>query len=147
MSTQPSAESSTVGHVTSSSGGDPQHEQRALAPIRWPKPSGGTVAALVVWAIGLVVAVVVPAIIAPPEFGMTSSDASGTADPAPPTSVSGTAIGLAMGVTVLGCLVMLFSAYALHRRTGSIGAAILAFVPTFVVVASGAIIATMLLLA
>ena len=122
------------------------HEHRALAPIRWPKPDRGTVATLVIFGIGLVVAVVLPAIIAPPQFDQSSTITEGTADPAPESSVTGAQVGIAMGVTVLGCMVMMFSAYALHRRTGSIGAAILAFVPTFVVAVSGAIIATMLLL-
>ena len=144
MSTQHSAGAAPSGsHAPSSGAAQPEH--RALAPIRWPKPDRATVVALVIWAVGLVVAVLLPALIAPPEFGQTSTF-EGTADPHVEAQVSGVRIAVAMGATLLGALVMLVAAYAVHRRTGSIGAAILAFVPSFVVVVSGAIIATMLLL-
>ncbi|WP_146099551.1 hypothetical protein [Kineococcus xinjiangensis] len=129
------------------SGGDAHHEHRALAPIRWPKPDKGVIASLAVFTLGLVIAILVPALVAPPDFEQTSLITGGTAEPAPEgADLTPAQIGIAMAATVLGALIMLVSAYALHRRTGSIGAAILAFVPTFVVVASGAIIATMLLL-
>ena len=144
MSTQSSAGNATGSHAPSAPGGHAEH--RALAPIRWRKPDKGTTASMALWAVGLLIAIVVPALLAPPEFGNTGDPGAGSVQPHTGTVVSGTAVGLPMGATVLGSLIMLVSAYALHRRTGSIGAAILAFVPTFVVVVSGAIIATMLLL-
>ena len=145
MSTKSSAGPAPTGsHVPTGAGAATEH--RALAPIRWPKPDKGSIIALALWAVGLVIAVLVPALVAPPEFNQTSVITDGTAEPHVGAAVSGAQVGLAMGATVLGALIMLVSAYAWHRRTGSIGAAILAFVPTFVVVVSGAIIATMLLL-
>lgn len=133
MSSQPSAGTAHAARPTS--GGDHHHEQRALAPIRWPKPDKGTIASLALWFVGLLVGVLVPALLVPPEVGSA-------AEP-----VSGARVAVAMAFTVGGALIMTVSAYALHRKTRSIGAAILAFVPTFVIVVSGCILATMKLVA
>ncbi|GAB7192648.1 hypothetical protein NUM3379_33570 [Kineococcus sp. NUM-3379] len=149
MSSQSSAGSATGSHAPTGHGDHAptgHAEHRALAPIRWRRPDRGTTLSMALWAVGLLIALVVPAILAPPEFGNTGDPGAGSVQPHGNPGISGLNIGLAMGATVLGSLIMLVSAYALHRRTGSIGAAILAFVPTFVVVVSGAIIATMLLL-
>ena len=45
----------------------PTGENRAQAPIRWPRPDRGSVVLAVIWAIGLLVALVVPALIVPPN--------------------------------------------------------------------------------
>ncbi|WP_432506537.1 hypothetical protein [Kineococcus arenarius] len=106
-------------------------EQRAIAPIRWSRPSNGTVVALVVWVVGLAVGALVP-------LALLGYD--------PYEAASGTRVALGMAFTVLGCLIMVFSAYLLYRKTGSIGAAILAFVPTFVLVTLGVLMTTMKLI-
>ncbi|WP_337060436.1 hypothetical protein [Kineococcus sp. G2] len=106
-------------------------EQRAVAPVRWSRPSTGTVVALVVWLVGLVVGALVPALL----LGFD-----------PYQSASGTQVAIAMGFTVLGALIMVLSAYLLYRKSGSIGAAILAFVPSFVLVVLGVLMATTKLL-
>lgn len=45
----------------------PTGENRAQAPIRWPRPDRGSVLIGVVWVIGLLVALIVPALIVPPS--------------------------------------------------------------------------------
>jgi drug/metabolite transporter (DMT)-like permease len=79
------------------------------------------------WALGLALASVVPALLVSPSV---------EADP------SGTELVVALGATVVGSLVMVLSAYLLYRRTGSIGAAIIAFVPSFVLVVFGVLLTT-----
>ncbi|WP_432482423.1 hypothetical protein [Kineococcus esterisolvens] len=106
-------------------------EQRALAPIRWSKPSSGTVVALGVWVVGLAVGALVPMVL----LGFD-----------PYQAASGGRVAFGMACTVLGALIMVFSAYLLYRKSGSIGAAILAFVPSFVLVVLGVLMATTKLL-
>ncbi|HVN11381.1 MAG TPA: hypothetical protein VMT69_04765 [Kineosporiaceae bacterium] len=42
-------------------------DERAQAPIRWPRPDRGTVALGVIYFIGLIIAIAVPALIVPPS--------------------------------------------------------------------------------
>ncbi|WP_432563152.1 hypothetical protein [Kineococcus sp. SYSU DK003] len=106
-----------------------QHEeQRAIAPIRWSRPSGGTVAALLIWVVGLLVGALVP-------LFMLGSD------PYEAAPTGRIVVGLAF--TLVGSLIMVFSAYLLYRKSGSIGAAILAFVPSFVLAVLGILMTTM----
>ncbi|WP_432573562.1 hypothetical protein [Kineococcus sp. SYSU DK005] len=103
-------------------------EQRAVAPIRWSKPNGGTVVALLIWVVGLLLSALVPLAL----LGV---------DPYQGASTGRIVTGLVF--TLVGALVMVFSAYLLYRKTGSIGAAILAFVPSFVMGALGILMTTM----
>lgn len=89
------------------------------------------VTAMSVWLLGLLIAAVVPALLV---------------SPAADTNPSGTALVVALSATVVGSLVMVLSAYLLYRRTGSIGAALIAFVPSFVLVVFGVLTTTITLL-
>ncbi|HYY11391.1 MAG TPA: hypothetical protein VE781_10650 [Kineosporiaceae bacterium] len=46
---------------------DPTSDGRAQAPIRWPRPDRRTLVLVVVWVIGVVIALAVPAAIVPPN--------------------------------------------------------------------------------
>ncbi len=72
-----------------------QHEeQRAIAPIKWSKPNGGTVAALAIWVVGLVLSGVVPLL-------LLGSD--------PYEAAPGGRIAVGLTFTLVGALVMVFS--------------------------------------
>lgn len=106
-----------------------QHEeQRALAPMKWTKPTPGTVMALGIWVVGLVLAGIVPLFL----LGANPYEAA-----------PGGRIAVGLVFTLAGALVMVFSAYLLYRKSGSIGAAILAFVPSFVFATLGILMTTM----
>ena len=106
-----------------------QHEeQRVRGPVRWTRPSSGTVVAMAIWVLGLVLAGLVPLFL----LGY---------DPYESAPVGRIVVGLTF--TLLGALVMVFSAYLLYRKSGSIGAAILAFVPSFVFATLGILMTTM----
>jgi hypothetical protein len=103
-------------------------EQRAIAPIKWSRPSSGTVVALVIWLVGVLVAAIVPLV-------LLGAD--------PYEAAPGGRIATGLVATLLGSLIMVFSAYLLYRKSGSIGAAILAFVPSFVMACLGILMMTM----
>jgi hypothetical protein len=103
-------------------------EQRALAPAKWPKPSRGTVIALAIWVVGVLLAGIVPLVL----LGANPYEAA-----------PGGRIVVGLVFTLVGSLVMVFSAYLLYRKSGSIGAAILAFVPSFVFATLGILMTTM----
>lgn len=106
-----------------------QHEeQRALAPMKWTRPSPGTVLALAIWVVGVLIAAIVPLV-------LLGAD--------PYESAPGGRIVAGLTFTLVGSLVMVFSAYLLYRKSGSIGAAILAFVPSFVLATLGILMTTM----
>jgi len=46
---------------------DPSTDNRAQAPIRWPRPDRTTVTLIATYVIGLIIALVVPALIVPPR--------------------------------------------------------------------------------
>jgi hypothetical protein len=75
-------------------------EQRAQAPIRWPRPDGRTLTLIGLWFVGLLVALALPATIVPPSA---------------PTAAAGE-LWLAFGITVVGVAVMLVAATGLWRR-------------------------------
>ncbi|NAZ80749.1 hypothetical protein GTR02_02810 [Kineococcus sp. R8] len=106
----------------------PAEGQRALAPMRKLQPNKGVVVALLIWLVGLLLAGVVPLIL----LGANPYEAASTA-----------MIVTALSFTLAGCLVMVFSAYLLYRKTNSIGAAILAFVPSFTLATLGMLMTTM----
>src|SRR3954471_8220906 len=45
----------------------PTGQNRAQAPIRWPRPDAGSVVLAAIWVIGLLIALAVPALIVPPN--------------------------------------------------------------------------------
>jgi hypothetical protein len=45
----------------------PTGDDRAQAPIRWPRPDRGSVVLGAIWVVGLLIALVVPALIVPPS--------------------------------------------------------------------------------
>jgi len=116
-------------HATPPSHAPGHHEeQRAIAPIKWPKPSSGTVVALAIWVVGVLVSAIVPLIL----LGWDPYEAA-----------PGGRIAAGVIASLIGALIMVFSAYLLYRKSGSIGAAILAFVPSFVLACLGILMMTM----
>jgi hypothetical protein len=104
-------------------------DERAQAPIRWPRPDSTTITAIVIWLVGLVVALLVPAAIVPPG--------SETAEPG--------RIWTAFAVSVVGAAITL-GATAFHaRRKGDSAVLILGLVPAFSAVVGGVIFATTML--
>lgn len=112
-------------HATPSTTG---HEQRARAPMRKLRPSRGVVIALGIWGLGFVFSALVPLVL----LGSNPYEAA-----------SGARIVTGLVSTLVGSLIMVFSAYLLYRSSGSIGAAILAFVPSFVMATLGILMTTM----
>ncbi|MFB9377466.1 hypothetical protein ACFFKU_14690 [Kineococcus gynurae] len=106
----------------------PAHEERAIAPIRWSRPNRGVVVALLIWLVGFLISFVVPLL-------LLGSD--------PYEAAPGGRIALGLVATLVGALVMVFSAYLLYRKSNSIGAAILAFVPSFTMATFGILMTTM----
>lgn len=73
---------------------------RTQAPIRWPRPDRGSVILIAIWLVGLLVALVVPALIVPPSA--TNPDVGRT--------------WFAFLFTVIGCGVMLAVSLLQFRR-------------------------------
>lgn len=104
----------------------PQGPQRAQAPIRWPHPDRSNLLAVALWAIGLVIALAVPAAIVPPG--------QKTAHIVP--------VWTAFSFTVIGAALMIGSTTLRWRRTGDSGLLILGVVPGLTVIIGGIILAT-----
>jgi hypothetical protein len=101
-------------------------EQRAQAPIRWPRPDGTTLTAIFLWLAGLVVALIVPALIVPP-----SSETAETSK-----------IWTAFAISVAGALLTLgATVFHLVRKRDS-AVLILGLVPAFAVICGGVIFAS-----
>lgn len=100
-------------------------DNRAQAPIRWPKPNAAGIAFFLVWLVGVVLALGVPGLIVGPQ-----EETAPTRD-----------ILLAGGFTVVGCLIMIVSAYIFYRRTGELAAVMFGAVPAFSCLAGGVILA------
>ncbi len=94
---------------------------RSIAPMRWPKPSGGGVGLFALWAVGGLVGALAPALVVRPS----DDDASTSA-----------LLG-AFGLTVLGVLIMVAACVLLYRRGRDGAVIILAVVPTGVLLAGG----------
>lgn len=74
-------------------------DDRAQAPIRWPRPQGRTLVLAAVWLVGLLVALVVPAfIVSPTAKNPTPSQA-----------------WIAFAFTMLGAAIMLFASLTHYR--------------------------------
>ena len=95
--------------------------ERRVAPIRWPKPSGGGLALFALWAGGAAFGLVMPALLVSP----TSSGAS-----------TGLLLG-AFGLTVVGVLIMMTACLIAFRRGRDGAIIIFAVIPTGVLLAGG----------
>lgn len=104
--------------------GTPQRDQRAQAPIRWPHPDGTTLALVGVWAVGVLIALFVPALFVAP----TATN--------PPTGQ----VWLAFASTLVGSTVMLVAATGLWRRSKDSAVLLLGGVPAVACVAGGIIL-------
>ncbi len=94
---------------------------RSIAPMRWPKPSGGGLGLFALWVFGGLVGAIAPAFVVSP------------AD----TTASTSALLGAFGLTVLGVLIMVVACVLLYRRGRDGAVIILAVVPTGVLLAGG----------
>jgi len=99
--------------------------ERAQPPIRWPRPDAVGVVLILLWVVGVVFALFVPALIVSP-----GQQVAPTED-----------VVLALVSTVAGTLVMMVSAYVLYRRTREVGFAVLGAVPAFSCLAMGIVLA------
>ena len=79
----------------------PSSEDRAQAPIRWPRPDRVTLVLLAVYAVGLVIALAVPALIVPPTAKH------------PTTAQTWTAFLF----TLIGVVIMLVATVVQYRRS------------------------------
>jgi hypothetical protein len=102
---------------------------RAQAPIRWSRPDGTFMSATAVWLVGLVIALLVPAIIVPPS--------SVTAEPGK--------VWTAFAISVVGSILVLGSTAYYWRRKGDAAVLILGLVPAFSAIVGGVIFATTML--
>jgi nitrate reductase gamma subunit len=100
-------------------------EARAQPPIRWPHPNPFALGMIAIWAVGLLVALALPATIVSP----TAKN--------PPTGD----VWLALGCTVLGAAIMIGATSLLWRRVRDGGLFVLGMVPAFVCIAGGAMLA------
>ena len=78
----------------------PAEEERAQAPIRWPRPDGVTLALLVVYVVGLIISLAVPALIVPPTARHPSTGQT----------------WFAFSFTLIGVLIMLAASIVHYRR-------------------------------
>lgn len=101
-------------------------DNRAQAPIRWPRPDGTTITTLVLWLSGLVVALVVPAAIVPPGSDSAPTDK----------------IWTAFAVSCVGAVITLGSTVFHLRRKGDSAVLILGLVPAFAAIVGGVIFAS-----
>ncbi len=127
MTTSTSRSTSTSPASTSTGHG--ATDNRAQAPIRWPKPDGTTITALVLWVVGMVVALAVPALLVPPS--------STTATPSE--------VWTAFTISVVGAVIVLGATGFHFRRKGDAAVLILGLVPAFATVCGGIIFATTIL--
>jgi hypothetical protein len=120
MSTTPPPSSAEHGRP-----GEAAAPERAMAPIRWPRPNGPTLGLIGLWVVGVIIALFVPALIVAP--GAKSPPAGDVA--------------WAFTTTVVGAAVMLLASFGLWRRTGEAGVTVMGAVPAAACVAGGIILA------
>jgi hypothetical protein len=104
--------------------------ERAQPPIRWPRPDRPTLTLVGLWAVGVFVALFVPALFVAP----TAKN--------PPAGQ----VWLAFSSTVIGAIIMLASVFALWRRNRDSAVFVLGTVPAVACVAGGIILAATKLL-
>lgn len=100
-----------------------ERAQRAQPPLRWPQPDRQSVLIVGVWVLGLILALLVPAlIVGPTEL----------------TAPAGQ-VWTAFGCTVVGAIVMLLAAAALYRHSGDWADLVWGVVPAVSVIVGGVI--------
>lgn len=100
-------------------------DNRAQAPIRWPRPTPGGIALVLLWLVGVALALFVPALIVRPgELTAPTED-----------------VLTALGCTIVGTVIMMVTSYILYRRTREVGLVIVGAVPAFACLAGGIILA------
>ena len=102
----------------------PSEEERAQAPIRWPRPDKFTLGLIAAWIVGLVIALAVPAAIVPPTARHPSTGQT----------------WLAFLFTLIGALIMLTVSTLHYRRERDISVVTLASVCAIAVVIGGIIL-------
>ena len=102
----------------------PAEEERAQAPIRWPRPDAFTLGLIVAWVVGLVIALAVPAAIVPPTARHPSTGQT----------------WFAFLFTVIGALIMLTVSTLHYRREREFTVATMATVCAIAVVVGGIIL-------
>jgi peptidoglycan/LPS O-acetylase OafA/YrhL len=100
-------------------------DERAQPPIRWPHPDRSSLGLVALWAVGLVVALLLPAAFVSP-----------TAKNPPIGDVV-----LAFGSTVVGAAMMIGISMVLWRRMKDASVLVMGLVPAVAVVAGGVILA------
>jgi hypothetical protein len=113
--------------VTPAAGNQPRQdvaEERAQAPIRWPHPNSRDVSLVGLWAVGIFVALFLPALfVAPTAKNPPHGD-----------------VWLAFGSTVVGSLIMLGAASLLWRRKEDASVMLMGAVPAVSCIAGGVIL-------
>jgi len=107
-----------------------QAEEHAQPPIRWPHPNRSSVLTIALWALGLLVALGVPAAIVPPNQKTATAAAAWTA----------------FAFTALGAAFMITATAWHFRRTKDSGILLLGIVPGATVMIGGIILATVKIL-
>ena len=102
----------------------PSEEERAQAPIRWPRPDRFTLGLIVAWFVGLIIALAVPATIVPPTAQHPSTGQT----------------WFAFLFTVIGALIMLTVSTLHYRREHEFTVATMATVCAIAVVVGGIIL-------
>jgi|SRR5215212_5874645 hypothetical protein len=102
----------------------PAEEERAQAPIRWPRPDRFTLVLVAVWVAGLVIALAVPALIVPPTEQHPSTGQT----------------WLAFVFTAIGAAIMLTVSTIHYRRTREASVLTLSGVAAVAVVLGGIIL-------
>lgn len=100
-------------------------QERAQAPIRWPHPDTSDITSILLWLVGVLVALGLPALIVPPGKAT-----------APPGQVWG-----AFSLTVLGAAIMIGATMLHFRRARDASILVLGLVPGFSVIVGGIILA------
>ena len=102
----------------------PAEEERAQAPIRWPRPDAFTLVLIVAWFVGLIIALAVPALIVPPTAQHPSTGET----------------WFAFLFTVIGAVIMLTVSTLHYRREREFTVATRASVCAIAVVVGGIIL-------
>ena len=101
-------------------------DDRAQPPIRWPHPNRSGVLTIALWGLGLVIALLIPALIVPPYQKTATATEAWTA----------------FSVTVFGALIMMGVTGWRYRKTRDSGILVLGIVPGVSVIIGGVILAT-----
>ena len=113
--------------VTPAAGNQPRQdvaEERAQAPIRWPHPGSHDLSLVGLWAVGIFVALFVPALFVAPTA----------------THPAHARVFLAFGSTIVGSAIMLGAAALLWRRKADASVMLMGAVPAVSCIAGGIIL-------